>query len=615
MKNFNQQPKLSQWIFPLLLVVLVLGCEDSILDKDPQGELTSGNFFETEDHAVEATNATYNMGREWQVHVFGWLGMTDVASDDAVKGSIPGDSDFIGDIDMFEHDATNIAFQDVWSGYYQGVYRANLAIENIPDIDMDEELRSRLVAENRFLRAYYYFFLARAYGDVPLITEALEPDEYNQERDDVADVYDQVIDDLTEAAENLPAKSEYSSDDLGRATSGAANALLAKVHLFRENYEDAEVAAREVIDSNEYSLYDDYETLFLDEGENSSESIFEIQATSLETGEGGSQFNQVQGVRGTPNLGWGFNSPSMDLKEAYEPGDPRHNATVLHVWEILPDGSDEVQDNPNMSDERYNQKAFVSPNPPGGQGEGPGNIRRIRYADVLLIAAEAAYHNGDESNARDWLNDVRERARHDREATVGVTPEDLPSTLADALDISDDHPMLRWVDENGPADEEDLRMLEWDLFDGDSQVLVENIDLIESVDGVEVNSRDEYWSEMESKTPGETVDLEIQRLTQTESGGDVDTNTDEFTVTIETDELLPDVSASGQDLLDAIWAERRVELAMEQHRFFDLVRQGRAGEVLRDQGKNFEDGTNEIYPIPQSEIDVSEGLLDQNPGY
>lgn len=616
MMKFNRLKKYILWIVPAALLILFTGCEDSILNKKPQGELTSGNFFETEDHAIQATNATYSMGRQWQVHVFSWVGMTDIASDDAEKGSLPNDAEFLGDIDMFDFGPENIAFQDTWSGYYQGIYRANLAIENIPNIDMDEELRSRLVAENKFLRAYYYFFLVRAFGGVPLVTEALEPDEYDQERADASDVYNLIVQDLMEAADNLPLKSEYAADDLGRATRGAANALLAKVHLFQENYDDAETVAREVIDSGEYSLYDDYETLFLDEGENSSESIFEIQSTSLETGEGGTQYNQIQGVRGEPNLGWGFNQPNNDLQEAYENGDPRQGATILYVWEILPDDSDVVRDNPQMSDERYNQKAFVSPNPPGGQGQGPGNIRRIRYADVLLIAAEAAYQNGNESDARDWVNQVRERARHGRDATIGITAEDLPSVLADTLDISGtEHPMIRGVDEDGPADNANLRPLQWELIDDNSNILVENIDLIESVDGTEVNSLDEYLAEMESKTAGTPVILEIQRITQTEDNGSRNTDIETLTVTVNTEQLLPDVTASGEDLLEAIWHERRVELAMEQHRFFDIVRQGRAGELLREQGKNFEDGTHELYPIPQSEIDISEGLLDQNSGY
>ncbi|MFW5972711.1 MAG: RagB/SusD family nutrient uptake outer membrane protein, partial [Bacteroidota bacterium] len=163
------------------LLLPLTACDD-VLVKPPLGELTSESFFETPDHALQATNATYAQLRDWQVHVFSWLGMTDIVSDDATKGSTPGDAPFLLSLENLDFDPGNIAFRDTWQGYYRGIYRANLAIENIPGIDMDPALRSRLVGENQFLRAYYYFFLVRAFGGVPLITEPLSPDEYQQER-------------------------------------------------------------------------------------------------------------------------------------------------------------------------------------------------------------------------------------------------------------------------------------------------------------------------------------------------------------------------------------------------------------------------------------------------
>ena len=151
---------------------------------------------------------------------------------------------------------------------------------------------------------------------------------------------------------------------------------------------------------------------------NSSESLFEVQAAAFEIGGGGSQYNEVQGVRGVPNLGWGFNRPSDDLVRAYETGDPRRDATIFYPGEILPDGSDIIQDNPNIENERFNQKAWV-PDHPGGNGNGPGNIRILRYADVLLIAAEALNENGKTQEALTYLNTVRARAR-------GSNPNLLP---------------------------------------------------------------------------------------------------------------------------------------------------------------------------------------------
>lgn len=478
----------------LLMIGVLTGCGD-FLNRPPLGQLTLASYFQTEEHAVWATNAVYNILRDWSVHVFSYIGVTDIISDDSEKGSTPTDASFLLEIDDFTYTASNIAPQGVWSGYYQGIYRANLAIANIPDIQMDEELKTRLLAENRFLRAYFYFNLVRWFGDLPLITAPLEPSEYNQERSPKEEVYAQIEADLTFAEENLPTRSQYGTADLGRATQGAAQGLLAKMYVTTANFSAAEEYALKVVNSGEYDLLPDYRTVFDREGENSLESLFEVQNTALETGGGGSQYNEVQGVRGVPNLGWGFNRPSDDLIAAYEPGDPRREATILYVGEVLPDGSARVEDNENIVGERYNQKAWV-PEHAGGNGNGPGNIRILRYADVLLIAAEALNENGKSQEALTYLNQVRARAR------------------------------------------------------GNSS------------------------------------------------------------------SILPDITETDQAALrEIIWHERRVELAMEQQRWFDLVRQGRAAEVMQALGKSFEVNKHELLPIPQREIDLSGGTIVQNPGW
>lgn len=345
------------------------------------------------------------------------------------------------------------------------------------------------------MRAYFYFKLVRWFGDVPLILEPLEPAEYQQARSPAGEVHAQIEQDLMDAINSLPPRAQYASADLGRVSQGTAEGLLAKVYLTQGDFAAAETHALGVINSGEYSLLERYADNFLPVGENSIESLFEVQATALETGGAGSQYNEVQGVRGTPNLGWGFNRPSDDLILAYEPGDPRREATILYPGEVLPDGSARVEDNPNIVNERFNQKAWV-PAHSGGNGNGPGNIRILRYADVLLIAAEALNENGQAAQALTYLNAVRERARQ------GL---------------------------NG---------------------------------------------------------------------------------------ILPDITETDQAALrEIIWHERRVELAMEQQRWFDLQRQGRAGDVLRALDKAFVDNKHELLPIPQTEIDLSGGQLLQNQGY
>lgn len=611
----NKKWLYSTWILGILLIFTFVGCKDQILQKDPLGQETSASFFQNKEQAIQATNATYNAMRQWPIHVFSWLGMTDIASDDADKGSTPSDASFLRELDEFTFDAGNTAFADTWRGYYMGIYRANLAIQNIPDINMDKQLRSRLVGENKLLRAYFYFFLVRAYGGVPLIKKPLKPGEFQQPRASEDEVYNLIIQDLTDAINTLPKKSEYPAQDLGRATKGAAEGLLAKVYLFRDNYEQAGKYAHDVINSGEYSLYSDYSGIFTKAGENSSGSIFEVQATATESNEGGTQYSQVQGVRGEPNLGWGFNNPSKDLMNAYETGDPRQEATILFVWENLPDGSAVVHDNPNMSDERYNQKAFVPSDHPGNQGTGPSNIRRLRYSDVLLIAAEADYQNGNETEARKYVNMVRERARGGRTSTVGTSVEQLPGLIADTLGLgsSTQKPFIRYVSQNSPAEAAGLQPFSWKLVNNNSSVIVSNIDVIQSVDGTSVSTPDEYYNAVDNIAPGSPVNIEVERYTQTFSNGQVQTSSQTVQVTANTQQLLPDVVASGQSLLDAIWHERRVELAMEQQRYFDLIREGRAADVLQALGKNFTKGTNELYPIPQGDVDLAG--LSQNPGY
>ncbi len=478
-----------------IALLLLTGCS-GFLEKKPLGELTTDNFFETEEQAVWAVNAIYNHLRSWEVHVFSYIGLTDIISDDSDKGSTPTDANFLLEIDNFTFDAGNVSFSTVWSGYYQGVYRANLVIQKVPPMEeIDPDLSARLLGEAQFLRAYFYFNLVRWFGDIPLITRPLNPDEYKQANAPAAQVYDLIISDLEAAATSLPVRSRQLSADQGRATRGAAQALLAKVHLTLGQFEEARNLLEEVIQSGEYGLLDNYATIFMPEGENSEEIVFEVMTVALETGGGSSQFNEVQGVRGTPNLGWGFNRPSDDLVSSYENGDPRREATILYVGEVLPDGSDVVQDNPNILNERYNQKAWV-PDHPGGNGNGPGNIRLMRYADVLLMAAEAWNETGDQTKALQYLNQVRARARR-----------------------------------NNPF-------------------------------------------------------------------------------------ILPDITEPDPALLRGlIWKERRVELAMEQQRWFDLLRQGRAATVMQALGKNFQPGKHELFPIPQNEVDLSGGLLNQNPGY
>jgi hypothetical protein len=543
--------------------------------------------------------------------------MTDIASDDANKGTEPTDGTDVGRIDEVIYDPSEGVFNGVWQWYYRIIFRANSAIQNIPGIDMDETLKQRLVGENKFIRAYAYFFLVRAWGDVPLIDRPLEPTEFNQPRTNVAEVYSFIEQDLLDAAESLPLKSEYSSADLGRATRGAAQGLLAKVHLFQEENQDAQRLAEEVISSGEYSLMQEYDEIFIESGENGPGSLFEIQAAAVEDLSGGITLSNVQGIRGRPNLGWGFSSPERDLMNDYEPGDPRMQPTVLFVHETLPQGPEDiVGDNPAMIDERYSQKMFRPTDQAGGNLNSGTNLRRLRYSDVLLVAAEAAYQNGDIATAQGYTNMVRERARGGQNATIGIVPEALAGLVADTVGMPSlaRRPFVRWANEGGPGAEAGLQTFAWELVATNSKILVNNLDVIRAIDGVEVASLEALRNEMNSKNPGEPVTVDVLRITETFDAGSKNTSAQDLELVITAEQLLPDVTSSGQQLLEDIWHERRIELAMEQHRMFDIRRQGRAGELLRAQGKDFVDGTHDLYPIPRSELDLNPELA-QNPGY
>jgi len=326
--------------------------------------------------------------------------------------------------------------------------------------------------------------------------------ERGEPRAPASEIYSLIEQDLLEAIDGLPEKSEYPATDMGRATKGAARALLAKVYLFLKDFANAEVYALEVINSGEYALMPNFEDANSKAGEFGVESIFEIGALPLEgLANGGNQYANVQGVRGTPNRGWGFNRPSLDLQNSFEPGDPRLDATVIFLGEVLDgitivgDGGtpDELRDaNNNLIEiETYNQKVWT----PGENvpTQHDHNKRILRYADVLLMAAEALNENGESTEALVYLNQVRERAR-------------------------------------GGAD------------------------------------------------------------------------------------VLPDITETDIDLLrDIILEERRHELALEGHRFWDLVRTGKAEEVLGPLG--FVAGKHELLPIPQSEIDLNNGVWEQNPNW
>lgn len=483
-------------------VVLVVSCSDDFLDKPVQGQLNQENFPTTPEDALNATNAIYQTLRQGIYHR-GFYPIDDVMSDDARKGSNPGDqAATLGPFDNYTHTVTSEFVVNWWRALYQGVRRANVVIERVPRIEMDAALKNRYIAEARFLRALFYFDLARGYGGVPIITTST-PDA-DQVRAPLEQVYHRINSDLRFAIENLPEKTSQSPADYGRATRGAAKALLGRAYLYQENYDSAAYFSLEVINSGVYDLEDDFDDAHSVANEHGIESVFEIGGIGVQGGieAGNNQYAIGIGVRGTPNRGFGFNRPSLDLINSFEPGDPRMESTVIFLGEVL-DGitilgdagtPDETRDASNnlIELETYSQKVWT---PGTSVAESQEHNRRlIRFAEVLLNAAEALNELDRGAEALVHLNRVRERAR-----------------------------------------------------EGDNTIL-------------------------------------------------------------------PDITTTNRNALrDIILEERRHELAMEGFRFWDVVRMGKGPEIFGPLG--FEEGKHELLPIPQSERDLTQNQLEQNPGW
>lgn len=458
---------------------VLVGCDD-FLDVDSREKITEEDSGENLE-PVAFVNGIYGMMTEWD-YAFSYLGITEIISDNADKGSSPGDPG--GDkglLDGLTFTATAGSVEAMWTNWYKAIGRATYSISYTENYGLtDAAYKNRLIGEAKFLRAYHYFFLVRAFGDVPLQHIDLVA------RVPKAQVYDFIEQDLLDAIQVLPKKSEYGSADLGRATKGAAQALLAKVYLYEKDWQNAFNYADQVLTSGEYSLEPDYAQIWRVNTENGRESIFEVQARGESIAHGVQQYSETQGARGPSGWGWGFNTPSQNLLDAFNAeGDViRRDATIIFRGETMYDGRivSTAVENP-----MYNEKAYSSAN--AGAGDGDKNIRVLRLGEIYLIHAEAANELGNSDAALASLKEVRDRV-----------------------------------------------------------------------------------------------------------------NLGEITTT---DPTL---------LRNLIWKERRLELAFEHDRWFDLVRTGQAAQAMQANGKPFEVGKHELFPIPNGQL-IQTPTMGQNPNW
>lgn len=536
-----------KYIFAACAVVGLTSCHDWLTEDTP-GTTNRSEYFTSISTAVNVTNAAY-VPLMWEFSQSGgyfseWF-FGDIASDDALKGGESVANDLDGyDIDNFKTLNSNEKVLAYYRAQWQGIARANLALTEVPttriDVANDTELatQQRLMGEAYFLRAYYYFRLVRLFGGMPIVEDVIDSSsKWAQTRTTRDETYQFIVDDLKRAEELLWDKKKYAADDAGRATKGAAQAMLLKVNLYRAGflaqegktaeaqaaYAEAKTWGKTLINSKQYSLDARFFDNFMLAGENDGESLFEIQYVEDPT----SDYGEGEGfTRGTFTLilqrarnakygdGWGFDRPTQNLFDEFEEGDSRRDATILTV-------SDEEMGNPSVElycGNRYcNRKYAMYTETKGGNyylthhSRGPLNNKQIRYADVLLMYAETCVETGDLEQAQWALNQVRSRAGMDAfpySATIG---------------------------------------------------------------GKQVN-----------------------------------------------------FATTADDLRQAIRHERRVELAMEGHRWFDLCRWGIAKETIdayiaaespevKAEFGAFQKGKHELFPIPSKEIDLSG--IEQNPGY
>lgn len=390
-------------VLAVALFSLAVSCKDDFLDIKEEGVTASTAFFQTQEDAINATSAIYSFLRSWENSAFPYQFVFGVPADDVEKGSNPGDASFINVYNDFTYTQSDSGIEGYWIGQWQAVNRANQVITNVPAIEMDATLKNRLIAEAKMLRAYFYFNLVRIYGGVPIF-DGLQQN-YNIRRNSTDEVYNFIIADLTAAAEVLP--TSYPASDLGRVTKGAALGLLSKVYLYKKDWQKAYDASSQVMGLG-YALDPDFNHLFRPDGEFGSESVFEVncQCTSEY---GGSQYAEVQGVRN--QFGWGFFTPTAALENAFEPGDIRKELTILREGETTPEG-DLIHKGDPQAGNVWNQKVYV-PVALNNSACGSGsvqNIRILRFAEVLLINAEAANELGNTATAVTNLNKVRNRA-------------------------------------------------------------------------------------------------------------------------------------------------------------------------------------------------------------
>ena len=521
--------RLTKSITFLITVVMVSSCTGDFLELEPQGLRFEENFYSDVNEVYEGLVAAYDLIGQRYTGTYTYHSsylIRNIASDDANTGG--GNAlDMLDwqEIDEFNPDPTAATLLGHWWRSYFGIYRCNQIITRVdpgnPELHIvpaDSIPLRQYVAEAKFLRAFYYYELVTFFGGVPLVTELLNVSDDYPPRSSFEDTWAFIEQDLKDAIPHLPLKSEQGSHELQRASKGAAQAFLGKAYMFQKKYDEAAVIFEEIIGSVEYKLDSSYADVFTPAGQFGPGSIFEIShsdaspadwtANNYRAYEGNVDV-QMMGVRElsgstTHNAGWGFNKAEPNLVNAFlAEGDMVRLETSIYNIDTLNARQGGLSFNRDYKYTGWYCNKYAPKKINQGDGIGASeldynvNERVVRYADVLLLAAEAHMLKSapEENKTHQYINEVRDR--------VDLAPIDA--------------------------------------------------------------------------------------------------------------------GLSGDDLFNALVTERRLELAMEGHRYHDLIRWGIAGDVLVNQPEapsnnkgSFEVGKHEFFPIPFQEIQRSGGVLEQN---
>ncbi len=393
-----------------------MACSDEFVDVDSQDE-NSEDFFNSEDDYQNALIAAYDPLHSTYLNVM----LGEIASDNTLAGGesaidVPG----IQEIDDMIHTPVNQQLRDIWSWMYGGVNRANFIMEFQDKTDFQG--KEGVIGQARFLRAYYNFELVKWFGDIPFKIDSRIQfgDQFELPRTPKEEVYALIEQDLIYAADNLP----YVQAEVGRVTKGAAQGLLGRVYLYQDKFSEAAQVLEELINNGPHDLLADYSTMFENDNENNIESVFEIQYTDQE----GASFNCLQcsegnvavGFNGIRNYtgpvfesGFSFNVPTQEVVDEFEPGDIRLDTAILDIEAWAEETGATYQE--GFEHTGYYNRKYIARQGDLNTGDpnltNPNNYRAIRFADVLLMAAEALNRGGiDDGRAQTYLNRVRSRA-------------------------------------------------------------------------------------------------------------------------------------------------------------------------------------------------------------